>query len=144
MSLWAAAAGSCIRYVGDTGGSIAALERHTGSADVFAIVKRVHLYCCERGVDLALEWRPRKDPQEAYADQLFKYVDCSANFITRSPFWRCEEMGCYPNLDVFAGGGQDEHHTAQYFTVCACPGSSGVDAFAQDWLVTPKGQRALV
>ncbi len=144
-TLGAAAAGSCIRYVGDNEGSIAALERQTGSADVFAIVKRVHLYCYERGVDLALEWRPRTDPQVAYADHLSRYVDYSAIFITRPTYRRvCEQMGCHPNLDVFAGGGKDEHRTAQYFTVCACPGSSGVDAFAQDWLVTPKGQRALV
>ena len=137
-ALGAAAGGCCIRYIGDNQGSIAALERQTGCAAVFAIVKRLHIYCYSLGVDLEFQWRPREDAQVAHADALSRFVDWSAVYLHKKTYKRvCEAMGCYPNLDVFAGGGKGEHQTSQYFTVCACPGTAGVDAFAQNWRITP-------
>ena len=131
--------GRCIRYIGDNLGSISALQRLTGGAHVFDIVKRLHLYCYGLGIQLDFQWRPRADAQLAYADELSRHVDGSAVYITASAYrWVCTKMGCHPNLDVFAGGGADEHRTWQYFSLWACPGSSGVDAFAHDWRITPQ------
>ena len=139
------AAGHCLRYIGDNRGSIAALDRQTGCAAVFTVVKRLLLYCHARGVDLEFEWRPRTDAQVAYADSLSRFTDWSAVFFTKATYqFVCKVMGKHPNLDLFAGSGAKEHHTAQYFTVSHCPGTSGVDAFAQDWRLTPQGLPAFV
>jgi len=145
QALGAQAAGHFLRYIGDNRGSIAALDRQTGCAAVFTVVKRLLLYCHARGVDLEFEWRPRTDAQVAYADSLSRFTDWSAVFFTKATYqFVCKVMGKHPNLDLFAGSGAKEHHTAQYFTVSHCPGTSGVDAFAQDWRLTPQGLPAFV
>ena len=104
-------------------------------------------YLLGLGVDLVLEGRRRSDPLVTHADRLSRYVDFSAIFFRRHTYKEvCQALlgERVPNLDVFAGGGEGQHHTAEFFTVCACPGSSGVHAFAQSWQVTPGGKPAQV
>ena len=61
--------------MGDDQGGIAVLGQQTGCAAAFTVVKRLHLCCHARGVDLGVEGRLRTGAQVAYADSLSRSVD---------------------------------------------------------------------
>lgn len=93
-------------------------------------------FCFKFGIDLDIQWVPRSLNDEA--DYLSKIVDYDDWEIVPETFNRLNDLWGPYTLDCFATSYNKKVH--KFFSKFWNPGTSGVDAFFQDW----RGENCLV
>ena len=87
--------------------------------------------CLTNGISLEAEWIPRECNEQA--DLLSRFVDKDDWYVNPSVFASIDiQWGPY-TFDRFAS--YNNAQLPSYNSIFASPGSSGVDAFSQDWSV---------
>ena len=115
-----------------------------GNTSTFPVVKELRLLCASWDIEVDVVWRPREDDHQQMADFWSKVQDNSEWSLHPEVYEQVLVhpvlQGQKPTVDIFAS-----HTTTkvpQYFySKYACPGTSGVDAFAQPWASHPSTGR---
>ena len=97
--------------------------------DLHSLATSIFNLCIRRNITLEVEWVPRDfNLQADYFSKIFDYNDWSVNDVYFNYFngiWGPFEC------DLFADF--NNHKLPTFFSPYWCPGTSGVDAFGQNW-----------
>ncbi|KAL4534489.1 hypothetical protein Ndes2526A_g05384 [Nannochloris sp. 'desiccata'] len=93
------------------------------------VVKRMYEFCWQHNIKLAVDWIPRD--LNTRADYLSKMYDGDDWKLNKRYFTQLDQRWGPHTVDVFASA--INHQCPKFFSMYHCPGTSGVDAFAQDW-----------
>ncbi len=129
------------QYLTDSQVAATVLNRMGGNAELFPEVKAIWELCKGLDCELTAVWQPREHEQQRYADELSKLPDGSAWALQPAVFAQIEadlrQRGRRFTIDLFADETnckvRDRTGAPQFFSRWWCPGTSGVDAFAQRW-----------
>ena len=108
-----------------------------GNPSTFPVVKELRLLCAQWDIEVEVVWKPREDDHQQIADFWSKVQDNSEwslhpevyDKVIQHPILR----GSKPTIDIFASHTTTKVQEA-FYCKYACPGTSGVDAFAQPWV----------
>ncbi|KXZ45875.1 hypothetical protein GPECTOR_49g459 [Gonium pectorale] len=107
-----------------------------GTAACLRVVADIYRASAVTDTEVITVWAPRTEPNQRAADALSKYVDGSQWLLNPAVYTEVEAdarlCGRRPVLDLFA----DSYSTripGAFFSRYWCPGTLGVDAFAQHW-----------
>ncbi len=101
----------------------------SGVPDQHQILVEIWELLESHNLSLLVQWIPRR--RNARADYLSKFRDRHDWTLARSLFRRIERRWGRFDVDLFAS--HQNNRTRRFFSYFYCPGSSGVDAFTQDW-----------
>jgi hypothetical protein len=123
-----------------------------GRGSILPVVKQIYDLARRYDVHIDFQWLPRTSAVIQRADALshvfnksqivlsplyFQRVcqtrlslEVTARHPAHGPIWG------RPTLDVFAGPADHEHKASSFFSLYACPGTSGVNALYLDWRVS--------
>lgn len=141
-----------VQYMTDSQVAMSAINRMGGNPSLFVEVKGLWQLCKELDCELSVVWQPREHDIQRFADELSKLPDESAWALHQSEFDRiASELPWFKHLgrrhqrqftvDLFADAANSK--LPRFFSRWFCPGTAGIDAFAQrwDWFWCPGQER---
>jgi hypothetical protein len=144
--------GDMLVFQGDNQAAIHCLRSMKGRGSILPVVKQIYDLARRFDVHIDFQWLPRTSAVIQRADALSRVVDQSQIVLSPVYFQRvcqtklsCEVLARHPahgpiwgrpTLDVFAGPADHEHKAPQFFSLYACPGTSGVNALYLDLRVS--------
>lgn len=124
-------------YQTDNQGNMYDVMGLKGGHSTFPLVKELHILCAESDVEIEVQWFPRNSSNQVIADELSKLVDDSEwllndGIYSRVVLGRLSVSGRQPTIDIFASAASSKV-PGSFFSRYYCQGTSGVDAFNQQW-----------
>jgi hypothetical protein len=97
--------------------------------ELHVVCVAIHLFCIRHDIRLSVSWVPREENCEA--DALSKLHDSGDWVFDQTAFQALDQCWGPFEIDLFASA----HNalTPLFFSMLACPGTAGVNAFAHTW-----------
>ena len=135
--------GKLLQYQTDSQAAAFCVMGMKGAGECLTLVAEIYRQCAAWDVEVEVAWYPRTVFNQRQADALSKFEDASQWLLNPRVYQdllqRPELGGRRPALDCFA----DSFTTkvpGSFFSRHWCPGSCGVDAFAQGWAPPAEGE----